>query len=170
MIYSEARDYARDDLQASDFEREPEYEEEELNYQLNELRNAVTEVYGELTQPGPWRGIAEGDDVPKAIAEIKALVNKLLVPAVSVEEAIVEARISGLLRQRGTRKVVEGRRWRARLDFENAVAEATREAGWDGRPLEYRLACMDQLIAEAQRYRATIARDHHHDAWMKQQP
>jgi hypothetical protein len=166
MIYSETRTFARDGLVITDFYREPEFEEDELNHQLGELHAAVTMVYGQLTQPGPWRGIADGDDVPRAVAEIAALVGKLLMPAMLVEDAIVEARVSGLERQRGTAKHQEGVRWRARNEFADQVSEAARESGTDLLPLELRLAHLDRLIALGQLRRASLLREHHHDAWL----
>lgn len=167
-IYMNARTYARDDLHVDDFRRGPEFEEEELNWVLRELRDAVTAVAGALTEPGPWRGIEDGDDVPRAIAEINALVSKVLVPAMLVEDAIVEARVSGLERQRGTTKYKKGTRWRARIEFEDQVGEALRESANDYLPLELRMAHLDRLIALAQLRKATLQRDHHQDAHLDQ--
>lgn len=167
LIYDYARTFRRDDLAFSDFEREPEYAEDELNYQLGELRQAVQQVADTLATEGPWQGIDPSEDVPAAVAVIKALMNNLLVPANSVEDAIVEARISGLERQRGTAKYQEGVRWRARVEFDNQVAEAVREGTGEHLPLDLRLAHLDRLIALAQLYRANVLRNHHHDAYLK---
>lgn len=160
MIREEARSFAREDLRVEDFECDPEHEEDKLNAVLTELRRAVRAVGETLAQPGPWHGIKHGDDAALAAAEIKALMQKLIVPAQLVEDTLVEARLTALERQRDTAKYEEGTRWRAHLDFEDRVTGAIRSAAGEHQPVEYRLTFLDLLIAEAQRYRATLAGDH----------
>lgn len=166
MVAYTARGYARDGLTIDDFARPPEREEEELNAVLGDLRHAVQEAAVTLSQPGPWHGLAEGDDVALAAAKIGALVQRLAMPTGLAEAALIEAYNTALDRQQGE-AFRKGRKWRARREFEDRVAEGIRNADSGFYPLELRLAHMDKVIAEAQSYRAAIAQEHYTDEWLR---
>lgn len=162
MIHTNARDYARAGLSRQDFD---EYDENSagrlhINDELDNLRSIVTAAAETLETPGPWHGIDPVADVPLAAAELHALMSKLATPVGCLQEALTDAYNAALDRDPNRRK--ERQAWH---DFQDRVTEAAREAGGDHLPIELRLAHLDHLIADTQRQKADLQKQHHIDTW-----
>ncbi|HET6288809.1 MAG TPA: hypothetical protein VFG15_18930, partial [Amycolatopsis sp.] len=131
-----------------------------LNDELAHLGQVVTDLAALLEQPGPWNGLTPDSDVPLAAAEIEAMLIELRGPLTAAEEAMTDA----LNAAEDDTNPRNGRRWRDQRDLRNRGLSGLADSEGSGRPLPDRLAALDRLVADVQRYRAELEAQHHLDA------